>query len=204
MFDDFDALDVLLLAGAGALLAYGLSGASIFPVTVSTGAPALPPQSPAPALPSSGASSLNPSVRDPDLEAMWRTMYGEARGEPAAAQQGVASVILNRAHLGTFPGGSSVAGVCHARLQFDCWISGTRDYAATMAANPNDGGSGAECYSLARAMLDGEDHDNTGGATFYHDTSLSGPPKAWGAVVRTVQMGRLVFYRGGAAAGAAV
>ena len=40
--------------------------------------------------------------------------------------------------------------------------------------------------------------DNTGGATFYHDTSLEGPPAAWGAVRFTVQHGNLKFYaRGG-------
>ena len=37
--------------------------------------------------------------------------------------------------------------------------------------------------------------DSTKGAVYYHDISISGAPAVWGPVTKTVQVGRLVFYK---------
>ena len=52
---------------------------------------------------------------NPDTDAMVKTVYGEARGEPAVGQQAVASVILNRARSG----GGSPASIVSAPHQFE-------------------------------------------------------------------------------------
>ena len=55
----------------------------------------------------------------------------------------------------------------------------------------------AHCLDIAQGVIGGAYADPTGGATYYHDTSIA-EPQAWinAGLVRTVQIGRLVFYRG--------
>jgi hypothetical protein len=42
--------------------------------------------------------------------------------------------------------------------------------------------------------LDTSKSDPTGGAVFYHDSSIEHPPSAWGDVVETYRSGRVTFY----------
>lgn len=131
-----------------------------------------------------------------DIDAFARTLYGEASNAGDAARIGVGSVILKRAHEGAWPGGRSVAGVCKAPRQFDCWDPGTADEARTAKATLADPAFAA-CYGLALAMLGGDIPDNTDGAVFYHDTSRQEPPAVWGKVHLTAVHGHLKFYAKG-------
>jgi spore germination cell wall hydrolase CwlJ-like protein len=142
------------------------------------------------------------NITTQDIAALADTIYGEASSETDAARIGVGSVILTRAEEATWPGGKSIAGVCEARRQFDCWDAGTPDEvrmqkAAALEETIRQDSAYVGCRALAKAMLCGDVKDNTDGAVFYHDISRPGPPSAWGAVKFTVQHGRLKFYAKG-------
>ena len=54
-----------------------------------------------------------------------KTIYAEARGESREGQEAVGEVIKTRASMNRgYWGGSSVAGVCRAPRQFECWNNG--------------------------------------------------------------------------------
>lgn len=134
-----------------------------------------------------------PPIGPKDVEALARTIDGEADDQPDAARIGVGNVILNRAVLGTFPGGKNVGNVCMAHRQFDCWDEDTADFKRIMKATTAQADYAA-CLGVALALVQFKVPDNTGGAVFYHDTSREGPPAVWGAVRFTVQHGDLKFY----------
>jgi len=134
-----------------------------------------------------------PPIAPKDPEILARTAYGRASDQSDAARIGVISVVLNRATLGKFPGARSIAGVCQAPMQFDCWNKGTADYDRTIKATTADAAYAA-CLGLALAAIQFRIADNTQDAVFCHDTSLAEPPKEWGAVRFTVQLGKLKFY----------
>ncbi len=134
-----------------------------------------------------------PPIGPKDVEALARTIYGEASSEGDAGRLGVGHVVLNRAVDGKFPGGKSVGNVCTAHRQFDCWDEGTPDYERMTKATTADPAY-AGCLGIALALIQFKVADDTGGAVFYHDTSLEWPPQAWGDVRLTAQRGNLKFY----------
>lgn len=131
-----------------------------------------------------------------DWDVLARTVFGEGSDQGADARIAIAHSAVNRAKLGTFPGKRSVAGVCLAHLQYDCWIVGTPD-CERMLATPDNDRVLQDCYSAAHQVLNGEIADNTNGAVFYHDERLSEPPAAWGGVHLTGRYGTLTFYAPG-------
>jgi len=57
-----------------------------------------------------------------DRETLYKTVYGESRGEPDDGQKAVTGVILNRAKQDkSYWGGSGVGNVCRHPGQFECW-----------------------------------------------------------------------------------
>jgi N-acetylmuramoyl-L-alanine amidase len=146
-----------------------------------------------------GGQSGGVAVSDPggDVDTFARVLYGEARGAGAAAMQGVASVVMNRVNtIGlSFGQLGGVSGVCLAPLQFTCMSAqyGGSDYTATMNVQVGDPSFDA-CLTMAGNAMNGELPDNTGGATYYYDTSIS-RPSFWAAdgINQTVQIGTLVF-----------
>jgi len=142
-----------------------------------------------------GSSGGGVSITDQggDQDTLARVVYGEARGQSEAAQQGVASVVLNRVRAGSF--GSTISAVCLAPNQFTCMSPslGGSDYTATMAVEAGDPTFDA-CLSLAAQAIAGTLPDDTGGATYYYDTSIA-QPSFWAShgIVKTVQIGALVF-----------
>jgi spore germination cell wall hydrolase CwlJ-like protein len=134
-----------------------------------------------------------------DLDTLARTIYGEARGEGDDGQTGVAWVIRNRANAGPFSSWPhSIAQVCTQGqgVQFNCWRPGDVNYGLVRAVTPSNGVF-AHCIEIARGVIGNTLPDPTGGATYYHDTTIA-EPQAWinAGLVQTVQIGRLVFYRG--------
>lgn len=118
---------------------------------------------------------------------IWR----EAQDQPPEAWQAVVSVIDNRFKAQRPYWGRSRYEIVTKPWQF-----------SSMAAkgDPNlhkwprlDDPFFQAIYHIVSATQ----WDNTHGAVFYHDISISGPPKVWGPVVRTVQYGRLIFYKEG-------
>lgn len=123
------------------------------------------------------------------------TIYGEASGEDYQTRLGVAYCIINRFKAGRF--GKTIAAVCLARLQFSSWNSdeGDRNNLLRAALCPDTDPIFVDCGNAYDQAYFGAVPDPTHGATNYYDTSI--PPPDWTVgAIRTVQLGRLVFYRG--------
>jgi hypothetical protein len=96
---------------------------------------------------------------------------------------------------GHFPGGTSIGGICTAHRQYDCWDAGSTDNARMLRARASTDPAWFACYGLALFAEENlKTFDNVGGAVFYHDESLQGPPSVWGRVRLTVIHGHLKFY----------
>uniref|UniRef100_A0A914P6K6 Cell wall hydrolase SleB domain-containing protein n=1 Tax=Panagrolaimus davidi TaxID=227884 RepID=A0A914P6K6_9BILA len=66
------------------------------------------------------------NIDDHDLDILKKTVFMEARGEPADGQAAVVYVIVTRARLNKpYWGGSKIADVCLKPGQFECWNSST-------------------------------------------------------------------------------
>jgi hypothetical protein len=140
---------------------------------------------------SGGGGSSAGDVGGSDADILARTIYGEARGSGVAAMQGVASVVVNRYQAG-FPGGS-IAGVCRAPYQFSCWNSNDPNLSVIQSVTASNS-IFAQCLQIAQMAVTGSLPDNTGGATYYHDTSIA-TPRSWGNVVETTQIATLIFFK---------
>jgi len=127
------------------------------------------------------------------FEILARTIYGEARGEPREAQEGVAAVVLNRVcHPATW-WGRDVLSVCLWPYQFSCWNTGDPNRATILRARSNDEAF-RQCQAVAAKALYGQVEDRTGGATHYHTAGITLPDWA-GSMEQSAELGRLVFYR---------
>jgi spore germination cell wall hydrolase CwlJ-like protein len=135
-----------------------------------------------------------------DVDTLARTIRGEAANQPYAAMQGVANVVMNR--VKDFSGFAKTAGditaTCKAPDQFDCWnpsLGSQADYELTTKPWTSSA-SDQQCLAIAKAAAAGTLPDNTGGATYYHNTTdPEEAPHAWGSVTRTAQIGAFTFYK---------
>ena len=114
-------------------------------------------------------------------------MYWEARGEGARGMQAEGSVILNRVADHRFP--NTACGVVRQGgetppCQFSWWCDGKSD-------RPTNHGQWSAALAVAKDMLIAPHYDATGGALFFHSTSIRRP---WQRQ-RTAQIGNHVFYR---------
>jgi N-acetylmuramoyl-L-alanine amidase len=128
-----------------------------------------------------------------ELSLLALCIFREARGEPMYAKRAVAHVIKNRADK---PGwwGRDVVSVILAPYQFSSFNS--RDVNAGVW--PEDASlAWTDCLAAASAVLVGDEPDNTDGATYYFDRSISFP-KSWGEEKNfrnTLNVGRLRFWK---------
>lgn len=133
-----------------------------------------------------------------NFQVLVATIDGEAEGEPLVGKQAVAASIMNRvaqaAHHPHF-GDGTARGACLAHMQYDCWLPGpdrdrieALDFDAPTAALQ-------ECIDTAKAALAGELVDPSGGATYYHATSIA-PPKWVKGATFCGQFGKQLFYKG--------
>lgn len=125
-----------------------------------------------------------------DLEALARTLLGTCAREPWPVKVAVAQVILNRARRGGW-WGESIAEVCHAPWQFDCWSDPAerRRISAASCETP----ALRECLAAAAAVLAGLEADRTGGACHLmpRSTAPRGPARHRSSAV----IGPFAFYR---------
>lgn len=143
--------------------------------------------------------------------AVWR----EARGEPLEAKIAVANVIKNRVNSSKFKQwGLGWDGVILHPFQFSSFNKPVKDPATgKWVCDPNAASIPAlgdpavpDSIKAAEMVFNGNAIDNTGGATYYYDSSLDKPgPKGeeqrpkWaldGSMVRTADIGAFHFYRG--------
>ena len=105
------------------------------------------------------------------IDTLARTLWGEARDQPTAGLQAVASVVLNRARIGLERKrlswwGCSVIGVCRAPFQFSCWNDDDPNLPLLKRVGSGDRAF-LRCLEEASRAVDGRLADNTGGATHY-------------------------------------
>lgn len=165
MTGDRQAFDSTLLAGTP--LAPGAVPAAPAPAPAApdTQAPASPPppqDNPQPPI-SAPAAATGPTLSDADRLNIARAVYGEARGEPAQGQQGVAAVILNRARA-TGQSPSAIVAAPHQFSGYNPRTQGlTQDQLQPILAN------------IAPALAG---QDPTGGADHFFNPALASP--SWG------------------------
>ena len=115
-------------------------------------------------------TSMRPKNR-PNLQ--WKclaeALYFEARGEPVQGQFAVAEVILNRVDSSKFPNSICMVVNQGTGRKHACQFSYTCDGKLERVAN-------REVYDqivgIAGVMIDGGIRDLSGGATYYHTTSV--------------------------------
>ena len=138
-------------------------------------------------------TSMRPKDR-PNLQ--WKclaeALYFEARGEPAQGQFAVAEVILNRVDSPKFPNSickvvNQGTGRKHA-CQFSYTCDGKFERIANMAVYK-------QLVVIARAMIDGGIRQLSGGATYYHNTSVQ--PSWARRFEHTATIGIHKFYKPG-------
>lgn len=128
-------------------------------------------------------------------------IWGESRGEGMAGKLGVGCVVRNRVgYQGKY--GEGFSGVILKPFQFSSFNA--KDLNRAKLLEPLDHDSvdvWQACLTAAHVVYWGSQSDTTQRAVFYHDVSLAGPPEkkdgscAWGDVLKTLQIGKLVFYR---------
>ncbi|GHS91016.1 hypothetical protein AGMMS49949_00660 [Alphaproteobacteria bacterium] len=128
-----------------------------------------------------------------------RTIYGEARGEWArldgglAALMAVGNVVLNRLRLQSWYG-ATVEEVCLKPCQFSCWNKADPNRAALEKVTATDA-TFATCLRVAEALLEGRWPDVTKGATHYYSTLLATPP-VWAALLTArIKIGQHLFFK---------
>lgn len=177
----------LCLGGlAVATLAPGAAAAELTPTPVApvTVAPQTPTRAVVPALPAADED------RGRAVQCLATAIAYEAGFEPAAGQEAVAEVILNRARAGPFP--RSVCGVVFAgserrtgcQFTFTCDGSLRRRLPARVLATAR---------AVAEAALEGRTPTRVSGAAWYHADYVS--PYWAPSLVRVGKIGAHIFYR---------
>ena len=149
-----------------------------------------------------------------DRDNLIKTIYGEARGEPALGQAGVAHAILNRVAAGGY--GNTITDVVHAGVpnpkdaargyhEFSPWnppgvpeSNPTAQNLSPDSKNPLLANAYANIGSIVDKAYNGLIPDPTGGATHYYGYMPHGPPKWAGplAAQNRVKIGNQTFIGG--------
>ena len=173
----------------------GTSGQPPPGTTAPTGTPGAAPAGGGGTGPAPFVGANLPSGVTPDEDQLVRTVYGEARGEPVAGQQAVASVIKTRMGLGK----QGVQDVVFAPNQFEAW-SDPKNRPGMEALDPNSPQYQAILNNVVRPVMSGQARDPTGGATNFYNPALqaqlgrSTPGFAQG---NRTTIGNHEFYYGG-------
>jgi spore germination cell wall hydrolase CwlJ-like protein len=131
------------------------------------------------------------NILDP-VDMLARTLWGEARGEPEGGMEGVACVVLNRAHNPRW-WGHDVISVCLHSYQFSCWNSDDPNRPKLVAVTEADPDF-VRALAIAREALAGHLADITQGADSYADLRVCHPDWA-DTAERTCRIGNQTFFR---------
>lgn len=105
------------------------------------------------------------------------TIYGEARGASDAEKEDVIRVILNRVKAKR--GGTCIADVCLAPLQFSSWNYNDPNRVKILTAPQKDPKVFQKCLDLAKKAIKGLTADRVNGAINYYDKTLDNNPPYW-------------------------
>lgn len=134
-------------------------------------------------------ASISTQVNEDARMCLGLAMYWEARGEGGRGMRAVGSVVLNRVMSQHFP--NSVCGVVYEGgetppCQFSWWCDGKSD-------RPLNRAQWQATLKVADKLLSNQTHDPTGGALFFHNTSVRSSFHR--TRQRTAQIGNHIFYR---------
>jgi N-acetylmuramoyl-L-alanine amidase len=127
-----------------------------------------------------------------DLDILSRTIYGEARGEPAEGKAAVGRVIINRWQSGKWFAGKTIAETCLKPWQFSCWNANDPNRAKLLAVS-KDKPSMRNCIRAAEAAEKGDGPEWLVGCTHYHTAAVK--PKWADGQEPAGQIGAHLFYR---------
>lgn len=115
-----------------------------------------------------------------DLDCLAQTVYYESRGEPRHGQEAVSHVVVNRARVWKRP----ICTIVYQPFQFS-WTN--------QARKSPFGNSWIMARSIASDTLEGKNVDPTGGALYFHSTSVH---PYWADKKKfLLQIGRHKFYK---------
>ncbi|WPZ33474.1 cell wall hydrolase [Thalassobaculum sp. OXR-137] len=134
-----------------------------------------------------------PPVDDLDdaIDLVARTLYGEARREPAETRFAIAEVVYNRAIKRSPRFGLSVEAVCRQPDQFSCWNPGDPNRGRTLSISLKDPEI-ADCVTIARDLVAGRVGGLTLGADHFHHRRVS--PYYSREHAPCAQIGNYVFF----------
>lgn len=113
-----------------------------------------------------------------DLNALWRTIYGESEPGDDADAFAIGHVIMNRVGWRNWP--STVRGVCYQPWQFSCWNADNPRLDHLNEVQPAAGWA-KRCHEIAADLLSGKlTGDPTQGSTHYFATYIKAPKWARG------------------------
>lgn len=130
---------------------------------------------------------------DKDHDVLARTLWGEARGEGLDGMAAVASVIMNRVHIGGW-WGDTVAGVCQHPWQFSCWNANDPNREKLLAVTTTDP-QFADAVMIARVAIAGELRDRTHGATGYYAPKVVQTPSWAQGKQPCARVGNQLFFK---------
>jgi N-acetylmuramoyl-L-alanine amidase len=134
-----------------------------------------------------------------DIDILARTIYGEARGEYACLEGGLASligvgnVVMNRLNVNPFYG-STIQDICHKPFQFSCWNQNDSNRELLLRGDIHDPVF-TLCCEVATKIVRQEWPDLTKGSDHYHSTSLPQIPYWARGQKPKVRLARHVFYQ---------
>lgn len=128
-----------------------------------------------------------------DIDTLFRTAYGEARGESYEGIKAVAHVLLNRAERKYR--GKNLHECATAKWQFSCWNENDPNRAKLLAVHYGD----TRLTKCARACIEAIEehvigHDPTKGSLHYHVKSMPKKPAWADGETPAVTIGQHVFY----------
>jgi peptidoglycan hydrolase-like protein with peptidoglycan-binding domain len=143
-----------------------------------------------------------------DIDAVVRTMLGEAAGEGDDGLAAIAHVAANRFDRGTY--GKTLYDVVHAPKQFSAWNNASIGGNSLVNVSADDPRY-QQARAIAEEVLNGQRADNTNGAVNYFAPkgmtgklgTVKGEPKWAGQMSYTTTIGGHKFYSDDSAAGAA-
>jgi N-acetylmuramoyl-L-alanine amidase len=134
--------------------------------------------------------AVSPALAGDDQSLIARTAYHEARSDGFRGMLAVSFVIRNRLKAGAF--GDTVAAVVLGPFQFTVW---NRGGAARRGLVKADDPHYRMAQRAARLALSGAVKDPSGGATYYHERSIT---PGWARGMRRVAtVGSHVFFKPG-------
>jgi spore germination cell wall hydrolase CwlJ-like protein len=137
-----------------------------------------------------GAAGANQWNINNELECLALTVYFEARGEPREGQMAVAHVVMNRVADQRFPNGVCAVVRDGGREREDCQFSWWCD---RLGDRPTHEADWETARDIARNVYWGGGKDPTGGALWYHATSVRA---YWrGQFEKGPTIGNHIFYR---------